>query len=78
MDQGKASLKCQRALLSVTPDLRQRFCSDKESKMPGASPVVYWLGSCTPYFGGLGFLGLDRRCRPTHCASSHAVAGSQI
>ena len=28
--------------------------------------------------GSLGFVGLDPRCRPTHCSSSHVVAVSHI
>ena len=29
-------------------------------------------------FGGPGFWGLDPRCGPTHCSSSHAVVASHM
>ena len=41
------------------------FLSVKNFQFLEASPVTEWLKFHARYFGGLGFTGLDPRCRPT-------------
>ena len=50
------------------------------SKNQVVSGLAQWHSGevCTLRFRSLGFTGLDPRCRPTHCSSSHAVAASHI